>query len=57
MRMIFEFQLKEKHNHLINMINENNKKITDKINSNFEAKCLGANESNKKFKSPPEMLD
>lgn len=39
------------------MINESKKNILEKINLNFEAKCLGANDSTKKFKSPPEMMD
>jgi hypothetical protein len=38
------------------MLNENNKKMTEKINLNFEAKCLGFN-TIAKFKSPPEMMD
>lgn len=57
LRSLFEFSLKEKYSTLVNMMNINNKTLTDKFNSNFASKCLGANDTVPKFKSTPEMFD
>lgn len=57
LRSIMEFSLKEKYGTLVNMMNINNKTLTEKFNSNFASKCLGANENIPKYKSVPEMFD
>jgi len=54
---MFEFSLKEKYGTLVNMMNINNKTLTEKFYSNFASKCLGANEAISKYKSAPEMFD
>ena len=43
LRSMFEFSLKGEHETLVNMININNQTLTEKFNSNFASKCLGAN--------------
>ena len=57
MRSMLEFSVKEKYGTLVNMMNINNKTLTEKFNRNFASKCLGANEAIEKYESAPEMFD